>query len=79
VCVIAYPSDGGQRPSVAVTGAGGSYQVTGLVPGSYDVEFTAGCGRASYATQWYDGKPSRSHATPVTVGAGTVTSGIDAN
>lgn len=79
VCVIAYPSAGGLAPLVARTTADGSYQVTGLAPGSYDVEFTAGCGATTYVTQWYNGASSRSGATPVTVTSGTVTGSIDAH
>jgi hypothetical protein len=79
VCVIAYPSAGGQAPSVAVTGASGSYEMDGLLPGSYQVEFTAGCGAASYVTQWYNGSSSRTGATSVPVNSGTVTGSIDAN
>ncbi|MHB1875647.1 MAG: hypothetical protein ACYCPF_12410, partial [Streptosporangiaceae bacterium] len=78
VCAIGYPAHGGQ-PVVAVTGATGAYELPGLVPGSYLVEFTAGCGVASYATQWYDGASSRSGATPVSVTSGAVTSGINAS
>jgi hypothetical protein len=79
VCVFAYPSAGGQAPSVAETAADGSYQVTGLAPGSYDVEFASGCGAASYVTQWYNGAASKSGATPVTVSAGAVTGNVDAH
>jgi hypothetical protein len=80
VCVIAYPSAGGQAPSVAETvAADGSYQLTGLLPDSYKVEFTAGCGSSSYVTQWYNGSSSRTGATSVPVSAGTVTGSIDAN
>lgn len=78
VCVIAYPPAGRRFPSVAVTAADGSYQVAGLLPGSYRVEFTAGCGAARYATQWYNGASSRSGAAPVAVSAGMVTPAIDA-
>jgi hypothetical protein len=64
---------------VAETGADGSYQIGGLAPASYVVEFTSGCGVASYATQWYNAAPARSSATPVPVTAGSVTQAIDAN
>jgi hypothetical protein len=64
---------------VAETGADGSYQIAALIPGAYQVEFTAGCGAASYVTQWFDGAASRSGATPVTVTAGSVLPGIDAH
>ncbi len=79
VCVIAYPAAGQQAPAVAETGADGSYQIGGLAPASYVVEFTSGCGAASYATQWFNGVPGRSTATPVAVTAGSVTQAIDAN
>ena len=48
-------------------------------PGQYAVEFTSGCGAASYRTQWFDGAASRSGATPVTVKVGSVTTAIDAH
>ena len=44
--------------------------------GRYQVEFTAGCGDARYATRWYLGA-TRSGARPVIVSAGSVTTGID--
>ena len=78
VCAIGYPAHGGQ-PVVGITGATGAYQMAGLAPGRYLVEFAAGCGDASYATQWYDGASSRSGATPVSVTSGAVTSGINAS
>ncbi len=79
VCVIAYPAAGQQAPAVAETGADGSYQIGGLAPASCVVEFTSGCGAASYMTQWYNGVASRSIATPVAVTAGSVTQAIDAH
>lgn len=78
MCAIGYPVRGGQ-PVVAVTGATGAYQMAGLVPGRYLIEFAAGCGDGGYVTQWYDGASSRSGATPVSVAGGAVTSGIDAS
>ena len=79
VCVIAYPAAGQQAPAVAETGADGSYQIGGLAPASYVVEFTSGCGAASYATQWYNGAASRGTATPVAVTAGSLTQAINAH
>ena len=79
VCAIAYPVSGHHGPAVAETGPDGSYEMDGLAPGSYSVEFTAGCGASSYATQWYSGAASKSAATPVTVTAGSVTQAIDAS
>jgi hypothetical protein len=79
VCVLAYPAAGTRAPAVAETGADGSYQIGGLAPASYVVEFTSGCGAASYATQWYNGAPSRNSATPVPVTTGSVSGAIDAH
>ncbi|MDR2985702.1 MAG: carboxypeptidase regulatory-like domain-containing protein, partial [Nocardiopsaceae bacterium] len=79
VCVIAYPATGTQRPALAETAANGSYRISSLAAGSYDVEFKAGCGASTYTTQWYDGAAGRDAATPVTVTAGSVTQGIDAH
>jgi hypothetical protein len=78
VCVLAFPKAGG-TPTAGESGAKGSYLIKGLQPGQYAVEFTSGCGVASYRTQWFDGAASRSGATPVTVKAGSVTTAIDAH
>ena len=79
VCVIAYPASGTRRPAVAETSADGSYGISDLPPGGYDVEFTAGCGASSYMTQWYNGAASKGAATPVVVTSGSVTQAIDAH
>ncbi|HUD38706.1 MAG TPA: carboxypeptidase-like regulatory domain-containing protein [Streptosporangiaceae bacterium] len=79
VCVLAYPASGGGGPTLAETGKAGGYQVAGLPAGGYAVEFTKGCGAASYQTQWYDGASSRAGATTVTVTYGLLTHGIDAH
>jgi hypothetical protein len=69
---------GGGAPTLAVTGTTGDYQIAGVLAGGYSVEFTKGCGDASYLTQWYDGAASRARATTVTVTYGLLTDGIDA-
>jgi hypothetical protein len=79
VCVIAYRASGTQRPALAETAANGTYTIADLAPGSYDVEFKAGCGASAYTTQWYNGVASKGAATPVVVTAGTETQAIDAN
>jgi hypothetical protein len=79
VCVLAFPRAGVQTPTVGVTDGKGGYLIGGLSPGRYVVEFTGGCGVASYHTQWFDGASSRSHATPVAVQAGRTTTGISAH
>ncbi len=79
VCVIAYPAIGKRAPAVAETGAAGSYQITGLRPGSYLVQFRVGCGAARFTTQWFNGAASRAGATPVVVKGGKTTAAIDTN
>lgn len=76
VCVGAFAP--GQAPTaLAITAADGRYELDGLAAGRYQVEFTAGCGDTRYAARWYQGAPTRRGARPVTVTAGSVTTGID--
>jgi 5-hydroxyisourate hydrolase-like protein (transthyretin family) len=64
----------------ATTNATGSYTVTGLVSGSYRIEFEPypwGTS-AAYLGEYYNDKASLTTADPVAVADGGVTSGIDA-
>jgi hypothetical protein len=63
----------GQPP----TGSHGTYKISGLTPGRYDVSFTPCFGSHQYVPQWYRGAASLSSATAVTVRAGKTTAGID--
>ncbi len=55
----------------------GSYELTQLVPGPYEVYFQAACqGNSSYDNQWYRGKPSPAGAARVLVRAGHTTANI---
>jgi hypothetical protein len=56
-----------------------AYQIAGVIPGRYHVEFSSGCGATGYRIQWYHGAASRAGSAPVTVTAGTTTPGIDAS
>jgi Carboxypeptidase regulatory-like domain len=78
VCVGAYAGTSSAPTAVAITGADGSYQLGSLPPRTYTIEFSAGCGAASYTTQWFSDATSRAAATPVTVTAGAVTGDISA-
>jgi hypothetical protein len=79
VCVGAYAGTATTPAALAITGANGSYQISNLEPGRYHVEFSSGCGVASYATVWFSGAASRAAAAPVTVSAGSITPGINAS
>ena len=62
---------------VAVTGPSG-YTLGDLLPGQYKVRFSAGCGAAGYATQWYQDVASRKAAKTITVVANQTASGVSA-
>jgi len=65
-------------PVYAVAGSTGSYSIIDLPPGTYQVQFSSGCGAAGYKTQWWNDRSSSKTATAVTITAGTTTSGISA-
>jgi Carboxypeptidase regulatory-like domain len=82
VCVAAELPTTGAIVTGALTGADGSYTLTGLAPGSYKVHFlTVNCPFATagdYAPQWYKGKADAASADPVAVTAAHTTQSIDA-
>ena len=81
ICVDAFTSDGTLTlVGSATTAADGTYAISGLSAGNYDVEFSvAGCGTTgSYLTQWYNNATSSSTAHVVPVTAGATTASINA-
>jgi carboxypeptidase family protein len=79
ICAAAYAGAAATAPTaVAITGAGGKYEIGFLAPGSYIVKFSSGCGATGYATQFYDKEGSAAAATPVSVSAGAETGGVNA-
>jgi outer membrane protein OmpA-like peptidoglycan-associated protein len=83
ICVTAIPVGAtGGAGTPGTSGSNGTYTVGGLLPGSYDVEFSAGSCGGSYVTQWYNdtstGASSASGATAVAVSVATPETGIDA-
>jgi hypothetical protein len=79
ICVGASRTGTGTGSRGGATTADGTYQITGLAAGTYDVEFASGCGNTgSYVAQWYNGQSSLASANPVTVTAGTTTPDISA-
>jgi Carboxypeptidase regulatory-like domain len=79
ICAAAYAGASATAPTaVAITGAGGTYEIGFLAPGSYIVKFSSGCGATGYATQWYDNAGSAAMAKPVSVSAGAETGSVNA-
>ena len=81
ICVDALTSDGTLTlVGSATTAADGTYAISGLSAGNYDVEFSvAGCGTTgSYLTQWYNNAATSSTAHVVPVTAGATTASINA-
>jgi poly(3-hydroxybutyrate) depolymerase len=70
------PTDAWTGSAGAITGADGSYEITGLEAGDYQVSFLP-IPSPGLKPEWYD-SATRSSATPVTVTAGGVTPAIDA-
>jgi outer membrane protein OmpA-like peptidoglycan-associated protein len=73
----------GTEVAVSPTAADGTYTISGLAPGSYDVEFSAGsCGGGNYAPQWYtntaSGASSMSGALAVAPTVSSPATGVNA-
>jgi carboxypeptidase family protein len=91
VCVAVVPASTHLFVGEGVTDDNGRYTVTGLGAGTYKVEvgdqfcpaffgfgpFFIISDAPNYAPQWYNGQPTQAVGTPVTVSAGTVSTGID--
>ncbi|MGO8958209.1 MAG: carboxypeptidase regulatory-like domain-containing protein [Streptosporangiaceae bacterium] len=75
ICVqVQGPGYGG-----ATTGADGTYSINALPSGSYNVQFSGGCGNAgSYSMQLYNGQTNGAAADSVPLIAGQTTAGINA-
>lgn len=58
------------------TDVSGTYTISGLAPGSYNVQFVDFAG--DYASEWYDSQTSQSGASVITVSAGRTVFDIDA-
>ena len=73
ICVEAF-LNGAEVGTSGPTAADGTYTISGLAPGSYDVLFAPGCGGGDYATQWYNGPSSGTQSSPGTAVPTTVAS-----
>jgi hypothetical protein len=73
------PSEWEHAEGCDQTGAGGEYNISGLNPESFIVEFfVPPPSKLNYITQFYNGKSGLSEATTVPVAAEKTTAGIDA-
>ena len=78
ICVYATDTSG-DRLGSATTADDGTYTITGLATGSYDVEFTDACGSTGdFLLQWYDDHATELTSTPVSVTAGSTVTSINA-
>lgn len=72
ICAYLYPVGNSTAYYSSCSGTDGSYTISGIAPGSYDLEFVDPTG--TYATQWYNGASSgtssQSGALAVTLTAG---------
>lgn len=73
ICVTVF-GDGGQETNETLFGG---YELDGIPPGTFRVEFST-CGVGSYTTQWWKDAASKSKATAIHLKEGATASGIDA-
>jgi len=78
ICVAALPTGVGSIPVYAVTASTGTYSITDLTPGEYQVQFSSGCGASGYQAQWWHGQATQRTAAIITVAAGSTVTDIDA-
>jgi len=84
ICVAAHVPDVFAIAAGPVfTDPAGDYQIDGLTPGDYEVEFydeSFRCAQAGdfYVSEWFDDAINQSTADPVTVVDGITTTGVDA-
>jgi hypothetical protein len=80
ICVLAFPVNGGNVPE-AITTKTGTYRITGLPRGRYQVEFAdMGCQSGNWLSQWYPNINTpfpADNATVFTMRAGLHITGID--
>ena len=79
LCITVFTAGTNNFVGSSGVAANGTYTISGLPAGTYDVSFASGCGSGGdWITQWWDHQPTESTATPVIVTVGKNTGGIDA-
>jgi hypothetical protein len=77
ICVYLYPVGTSSAASYATcTAANGTYSITGVAAGSYNVAFSDPS--ATYATQWFSDKTSQATSASETVSGGATTGSVNA-
>ncbi len=77
MCAWAEPTVGGSFATDCTVGPDGKYEFSGLVAGTYKIEFSDGS--TTYVDQYYDHKADYSSADPVQVASGDQLTGVDAD
>lgn len=79
ICVNLFNVDGPSTGHSLHTQADGTYEMSGMTPGTYQVRFSD-CWRGSplHATRWFNQSAARAGAEPVTVVDGAPTTGVNA-
>jgi 5-hydroxyisourate hydrolase-like protein (transthyretin family) len=77
VCALPTVHRGGDEPCAYSNGSG-DYSLRGLHDGSYKVRFFAVAPDEDHVSEYFDDKPSKREADPVSVAEGEITGGIDA-
>lgn len=75
ICVTAIPAF--SQDEYETLSFGGSYALTGLGAGTYEIEFQS-CYAGTYLTQWWQDAASQAKATIITLTAGQEVTGVDA-
>jgi hypothetical protein len=73
LCVDIVPKPGGLGSGIAISGQGGTFTATNVLPGRYTVFLGDPLCGFGFASQWYDHRPTAATATTVTVRAGRTT------
>jgi len=76
VCAYLYPSGSDSSAAASCSGADGRIALQGMPPGTYQLAFTDSTGL--HATQWYTASTTRTGATSLDLGDGTIVGNADA-
>ncbi|MDF2442705.1 MAG: hypothetical protein JWR01_908, partial [Subtercola sp.] len=77
VSVVAYSGDDTNAAAMATTDSNGAYTLSGLIAGSYRLQFYSNASPTYVANIWWNKKASRAAATVIPLTAGTPVTGQD--